>query len=47
MAQNAEEKLESIRQVLSGLSDPQFWTLDELDEAINKISDIIDPPEDG
>jgi hypothetical protein len=43
------EKVEAIREVLAELEeyDPEFWTLDQLDTALNKISDIVDPPEEA
>jgi len=37
-------KLDTIRQVIVELGDdPEFWTLEDLDAAINVIDDVIDP----
>jgi hypothetical protein len=39
------EKIEAIREVLSNLGDPEFWSSDQLGAAIDKIDNIIDPEE--
>lgn len=39
----ADDRLSRIRDVVDGLGDPEFWTLEALDVAINEIFDIADP----
>jgi hypothetical protein len=36
-------RLDSIDQIITELGDPEFWSHDAMDTAINGIAEIIDP----
>jgi hypothetical protein len=36
-------KVAGVRQILTELGDPEFWTSEQMDTALNAIDSIIDP----